>query len=68
MKANVKRFSTSPQDELFFSSTLCNFEFKVNSLFVTLSAKTKPKIPATSCSKKITVKLMQNCDEEGMKG
>lgn len=67
IKANVKWFNTSLQDEFFFS-TICNIGFKVNSLSVTLSAKTKPRIPATSCSMKITVKLMQNCDEEGKKG
>lgn len=30
----------------------------------TLSEKTKPKIPATNCSKKMTVKQMQNCRQE----
>lgn len=29
--------------------------------FITLSAKTKPRTPATSCSRKITVRQTQNC-------
>lgn len=36
--------------------------------FITLSAKMKPRIPATSWSRKITVKQTQNCqEEEGMR-
>lgn len=31
--------------------------------FVTLSAKMKPRIPAISCSKKITVRQIQNYEE-----
>lgn len=33
--------------------------------FITLSAKTKPRIPAISWSRKITVRQTQNCKEEG---
>ncbi len=31
--------------------------------FITLSEKTKPRIPAASWSRKITVRQMQNCEE-----